>query len=77
MFLAWQPPRHGGLPIIYHIIPAPACPACRGLNTPSTSGAPFTTITGLTPGTTYTFKVKATDAAGTGRASAPSQPVTP
>jgi len=29
------------------------------------------------PGTSYTFKVKATDAAGTGRASAPSNPVRP
>jgi DNA-binding beta-propeller fold protein YncE len=74
--LAWRPPRHGGLPIIYQVIPAPACPACRGLNTPSTSGVPFTTIVGLTRGQTYTFKVKATDAAGTGPVSAPSNPVT-
>ena len=29
--VAWQPPRHGGLPIIYHVIPSPACPTCRGL----------------------------------------------
>jgi DNA-binding beta-propeller fold protein YncE len=77
VFLSWRPPYHGGLPIIYRIIPAPACPACRGLTTPSTSGQPITTITGLTPGRRYTFKVKATDAAGTGPASVPSNPVRP
>ena len=77
VFLTWQPPYHGGLPVIYRIIPAPACPTCRGLTTPSTSGQPITTITGLTPGRRYTFKVKATDAAGTGPASAPSNPVRP
>jgi YVTN family beta-propeller protein len=75
--LRWRPPYDGGLPIIYHTIPTPACPACRSLTTPSTSGAPFTTITGLTPGQRYTFKIKATDAAGTGPVSARSNPVTP
>jgi YVTN family beta-propeller protein len=75
--LVWQPPRHGRLPIIYRILPTPPCPTCRGLITPPTSGAPFTTITGLIPGQRYTFRVKATDAAGTGRPSAPSSPVTP
>ena len=75
--LRWRRTYDGGLPIIYHVIPTPACPACHGLNTPSTSGQPFTTITGLTPGKTYTFKIKATNAFGTGPASAPSNPVTP
>jgi DNA-binding beta-propeller fold protein YncE len=75
--LRWRPPYDGGLPITYHIIPTPACPACQGLTTPSTSGQPFTTITGLTPGQKYTFKVKATDAAGPGPVSAPSNRVTP
>ena len=75
--VAWQPPRHGGLPIIYHLIPSPACPTCRGLDTPPTSGAPLTTITGLNPRQPYTFKVWATDAAGTGPASAPSNTITP
>jgi YVTN family beta-propeller protein len=75
--LRWRRTYDGGLPIIYHVIPTPACPACHGLNTPSTSGQPFTTITGLTSGKTYTFKIKATDAAGAGPASAPSNPVTP
>lgn len=75
--LSWQPPYDGGLPIIYHVIPSPACPACTGLTTPSTSGIPATVITGLTRGRTYTFTVRATDAAGTGPASAPSNPITP
>ncbi len=75
--LAWQPPRHGGLPILYRIIPSPTCPACHGLSTPPTSGAPFTVITGLTPGQRYRFAVRATDAAGPGPVSAPSNPVTP
>ena len=73
--LRWRRTHDGGLPIIYLVIPTPACPACRGLNTPSTSGQPFTTITGLTPGKTYTFKIKAINAAGTGPASAPSNSI--
>jgi len=77
VLLTWQPPCHGGLPIIYRITPTPACPTCRGLTTPSTSGRPFTTITGLTPRRKYTFRVKAADAAGTGPASAPSNPIRP
>jgi YVTN family beta-propeller protein len=75
--LRWRPPHDGGLPVIYHIIPMPTCPACRGLATPSTSGVPFTAITGLTSGQKYTFWIKATDATGTGPVSAPSNPVTP
>jgi DNA-binding beta-propeller fold protein YncE len=75
--LAWQAPYDGGLPIIYHVSPSPSCPACTGLTTPSTSGIPTTSISGLTSRQTYTFTVKATDAAGTGPTSAPSSPVTP
>lgn len=73
--LRWRAPHDGGLPIIYHVIAIPACPACRGLTTPATSGQPFTTVIGLTPGRRYTFKVRASDAAGTGPVSAPSKPV--
>jgi hypothetical protein len=75
--LVWQPPRHGGLPIIYHVTPSPACPTCRGLSTPSTSGAPYTTISGLTPRPDLHIQSQSTDAAGAGPTSAPSNPVTP
>ena len=75
--LVWQPAHDGGLPIVYRVIPSPACPDCSGLSTPPTSGAPFTAITGLTSGERYTFTVRATDAAGTGPVSAPSNAVTP
>jgi YVTN family beta-propeller protein len=75
--LVWQPPRDGGLPIIYQIIPTPACSACTGLTTPSTSGIPATTISGVASGQTYTFTVRAIDATGAGPASAPSNSVTP
>lgn len=75
--MAWSRTYDGGLPIIYRVIPSPACPPCNGLSTPSTSGIPSTTISGLTPGRTYTFRVQATDAAGTGPVSSSSNPVTP
>ena len=73
--VVWQAPPDGGLPVIYHVTPTPACPRCRGLTTPSTSGAPYTTISGLAPGQAYTFKVTATDAAGTGPVSTPSNAI--
>ena len=73
--LRWRPPYDGGLSVIYQVITTPTCPACHELTTPATSGQPFTTTTGLTPRTSYTFKVNATSAAGIGRASAASNPV--
>ena len=75
--LVWRPAYDGGLPIRYRVIPSPACPDCSGLSTPPTSGAPYTALTGLTSGEHYTFTVRATDAAGTGPVSAPSNAVTP
>ena len=73
--LAWHAPRDGGLPVIYHIIPTPACSSCTGLTTPSTSGQPHTTVAGLVPGTAYTFRVRGVDAAGAGPLSAASNPI--
>jgi DNA-binding beta-propeller fold protein YncE len=73
----WRPRYDGRLPVIYRVIPEPACPRCSGLITPSTSGRPYVIIIGLRPGRAYTFRVTAIDAAGTGPASEPSNPVTP
>jgi hypothetical protein len=55
--LVWQPARGRGLPIVYHVIPSPACAACRGINTP-TRGASFITVTGLILGHSYRFAVQ-------------------
>jgi DNA-binding beta-propeller fold protein YncE len=75
--LRWQRTYDGGLPILYQVIPSPACRTCAGLMTPATSGIPATVITGLAHGTTYTFRVVARDAAGSGLPSAPSNAITP
>jgi DNA-binding beta-propeller fold protein YncE len=75
--LSWNRAYDGGLPIIYQLVSSPACTGCRGLSTPSTSGQPNTTITGLAGGATYTFKVRGVDAAGAGPLSAASNPVEP
>jgi YVTN family beta-propeller protein len=72
--LSWHAPADGQLPVSYTVTAFPRCRSCRGR---STIGATFTTITGLKPGHAYTFTVKATNAAGTGRASGHSAPVTP
>lgn len=65
------PASNGGSPITsYTVTSSP------GGKTASGSGSPIT-VTGLTNTTSYTFTVTATNAAGTGPASAPSQRVTP
>jgi len=65
------PASNGGSPIsLYNVV---ASPDGAGA---SRSGSPIT-VSGLTNGTTYTFVVTATNAAGTGPASSPSNAVTP
>ena len=70
--VTWLPPTDTGTyPIDGYAVTA--SPGGRTCSTASTS----CTVTGLTNGTSYTFTVTASGAAGTGPASAPSAPVTP
>ncbi|HET7740300.1 MAG TPA: fibronectin type III domain-containing protein [Mycobacterium sp.] len=76
--VSWTAPADGGSPITaYTITPyvgaTAQTPTTINGNPPSTSA----TVAGLTPGTAYTFAVVATNAVGSGPASAPSNPVTP
>ena len=70
--VTWLPPTDtGSYPIDGYVVTTN--PGGRTCSTASTS----CTVTGLTNGTSYTFTVTASSAAGTGPASAPSAPVTP
>ena len=73
--VSWSAPSSGGVPSSYAVTPYIGSTA----QTPTTVTAPATstTVTGLTPGTSYTFTVTASNSAGTGPASAPSNAVTP
>jgi titin len=75
--LSWTAPASdGGSPITsYRITPYVGTTAQTPIDTGTTSTQ--RTVTGLTNGTTYTFTVAATNAVGTGTASAASAPLTP
>lgn len=72
--VTWLAPTfNGGQPVKgYAIRTLPAC-ACKGLTAGAT--AKSSVVSGLRPGTTYTFVVVATNSVGTGVASNPSNPV--
>ncbi|WP_344930551.1 putative Ig domain-containing protein, partial [Streptosporangium carneum] len=74
--MTWTAPGNNGSAITGYVV----TPYLNGVaQTPQTfSGTATTqTLTGLTPGATYTFTVAAQNAAGTGAASAPSASVVP
>ena len=76
--VSWTAPADGGSPITSYTV----TPYVGGVAQPATTvtGSPpatTTPITGLTNGTAYTFTVSATNAIGTGPASAASNAVTP
>ncbi|MEU4472490.1 fibronectin type III domain-containing protein [Micromonospora sp. NPDC023888] len=73
--LSWNAPSNGGSAITSYVV----TPYIGGVPQPAQTfpaGSTTRTVTGLTAGTTYTFRVAATNAAGTGPASAASAPVT-
>jgi hypothetical protein len=76
--VTWTAPSDGGSPITsYTVTPYVNGAAQQTTTVTGTPPATSATITGLTNNTSYTFTVSATNAVGTGSASAPSNPVTP
>jgi hypothetical protein len=77
-FVNWTAPSNGGSPITsYTVTPFIGSTAQTPTTVTGSPPATSTTVTGLTNGTAYTFTVTATNAIGTGPASAPSNAVTP
>jgi uncharacterized protein with LGFP repeats len=70
--VSWTPAPDNGSPVTGYTVTA-----SPGGATATTTGATTTAVTGLTNGTGYRFTVTATNAVGTGPASAPSASVTP
>ncbi len=75
--VSWTAPASGGTPTSYDVTPFIGATA---QTSKSVTGSPLpatTKVSGLTPGTTYTFKVRAVNGEGPGLYSAASAPVTP
>ena len=75
--VSWTAPATGGPPTSYDITPYIDSAAQTPTTVTGTPPATTKTITGLTPGTAYTFKVTASNPGGSGAASAASNSVTP
>jgi hypothetical protein len=76
--VAWSAPANNGSPITsYTVTPYVGSTAQTPVTITDSPPAASATVTGLTNGTTYTFTVSATNAVGTGSASAASNAVTP
>ena len=76
--VSWAAPANGGSPITgYTITPYLAGVAQTPTQVAGSPPATTATVTGLANGSSYTFTVAATNAVGTGPASAPSPAVTP
>ncbi|SES50103.1 Fibronectin type III domain-containing protein, partial [Pedococcus cremeus] len=76
--VAWTVPGDGGSAITsYTVTPYIGTTAQTPTTVSGTISDPTVTVTGLTNGTAYTFKVSATNAVGTGPDSAASNAVTP
>ncbi len=73
--VSWTDPANNGSTISgYGIVPSPACGSCSYTNL-SGSTLSSATVSGLTPGGTYSFTVTATNGVGTGSASTASNSV--
>jgi hypothetical protein len=75
--VSWSAPSSGGAPSSYVVTPYIATTAQAPTTVTGSPPATTTTISGLTPGTSYTFTVRATNTTGSGPDSSPSNAVTP
>jgi hypothetical protein len=75
--VSWNAPSSGGPPTRYRVTPYVGATAQTPKLVTGSPPATGTAVTGLTTGTTYTFRVEALNASGAGPASSPSNPVTP
>lgn len=75
--VSWTPPSSGGPVTGYTVTPYIGGVAQTAVEVSGTPLPTTKTITGLTSGTAYTFRVQATNPSGAGPASNPSAPVTP
>ena len=74
--VAWTAPASGGPASSYKITPYIGATAQTPVTMPASAGT-AATVTGLTNGTTYTFRVQAANLNGAGAVSSASNPVTP